>query len=126
MKSGKSMPVVEYGLIVHTHLMNLSCNANRSFTTPAPTTSACRWFWLGRGHGWLKVAALCILLAVPCGYAKTDQSVIKENATKQIQKAAAHAFYTDPGNVEVRLADKRLVLPDCKQPFDVSLSLIHI
>ena len=55
----------------------------------------------------------------PIGYAKTDQAIIKENATRQIQEAAAQAFYTDSANVEVRLADKRLVLPDCGQPFDV-------
>ena len=45
--------------------------------------------------------------------------MIKEDATKQIQEAAAQAFHTDPANVEVRLADKRLVLPECSQPFDV-------
>ena len=69
--------------------------------------------------GWLKRVALFGLIIAPWGFAETDQATIKEDATKQIQGAAAQIFYTDPANVEVRLADKRLVLPDCSQPFDV-------
>ena len=78
-----------------------------------------RGFWRDRGLGRLKPVALCSLIIAPCGVAETDQAAIKEDATRQIQEAAAQAFYTDPANVEVRLADKRLVLPDCSQPFDV-------
>ena len=113
MKSGKSMPVVESGLIGHTRRMNWSCDAETSNTGPAPMIKRVRWFWPDRGLGRLKPLALCSLIIAPCGFAETDQAAIKEDATRQIQEAASQAFYTDPANVEVRLADKRLVLPDC-------------
>ena len=113
------MPVVEYELISHTRRMNWSRDAETRSAGPAPVIERFRWFWLDQGRGWLTLAALGSLLMSTPGYAKTDQALIKENATQQIQEAAAQAFYTDPANVEVRLADKRLVLPDCGQPFDV-------
>jgi flagella basal body P-ring formation protein FlgA len=119
LKSGKSMPVVECGLIGHTRRMNVSYDAKIASTGLNPVIERLRWFWQGRGPGWLTLIALGSLIIAPWGYAETDQGAIKEDATKQIQDAAAQAFYTDPANVEVRLADKRLVLPDCSQPFDV-------
>ena len=96
-----------------------SRDAETSTARPASVIERFRWFWSDRGRGWLTLAVLGSLLMTPHGYAKTDQAIIKENATRQIQEAAAQAFYTDPTNVEVRLADKRLVLPDCGQPFEV-------
>ena len=119
MKSGKSMPVVEFELISHTRRMKWSRDAEINTAGSAPVIERFRWFWRDRGRGWLTMAALCSLLMTPLGYADTDQAIIKENATRQIQEAAAQVFYTDAANVEVRLADKRLVLPDCEQPFDV-------
>ena len=118
-KSGKSMPVVAPGLISHTRNMNWNHDAKTITAGPALAIKRFRWFWRNRGRGWLTLAALGSSLMIPLGYAETDQAIIKENATKQIQEAAAQTFYTDPANVEVRLADKRLVLPDCGQPFDV-------
>jgi len=96
-----------------------SRDAETSRARPASVIERFRWFWRDRGRGWLTLAMLGSLLLTPHGYTKTDQAIIKANATRQIQEAAAQAFYTDPANVEVRLADKRLVLPDCGQPFDV-------
>ena len=119
MKSGKSMPVVESELIGHTRPMNWSRDTETSAAGPAPVIERFRRFWRDRGRGWLTLAALGSLLLVHHGYAKIDQAMIKEDATKQIQEAAAQAFHTDPANVEVRLADKRLVLPECSQAFDV-------
>ena len=119
MKSGKSMPVVESELIGHTRPMSWSRDTETSAAGPAPVIERFRRFWRDRGRGWLILAALGSLLIVHHGYAKIDQAMIKEDATKQIQEAAAQAFHTDPANVEVRLADKRLVLPECSQPFDV-------
>ena len=119
MKSGKNMPVVESELIGHTPPMNWSRDTETSAAGPAPVIEWFRRFWRSRGRGGLALAALGSLLIVHHGYAKIDQSMIKEDATKQIQEAAAQAFHTDPANVEVRLADKRLVLPECSQPFDV-------
>ena len=119
MKSGKSMPVVEPKLIGHTRPMNWSRDTETSAAGAAPVVERFRWFWRDRGLGWLTLAALGSLLIVHHGYAKIDQAMIKEDATKQIQEAAAQAFHTNPANVEVRLADKRLVLPECSQPFDV-------
>ena len=119
MKSGKSMPVVESELIGHTRPMNWSRNTETSAAGPAPAIERFRRFWRDRGRGWLTLATLGSLFIVHHGYAKIDQAMIKEDATKQIKEAAAQAFHTDPANVEVRLADKRLVLPECSQPFDV-------
>ncbi len=119
MKSGKSMPVVESELISHTRPVNWSRNISTNASASAPAIEWCRWYWRDRSRGWLALAALGSFLMIPLGYASTDQTIIKENATRQIQEAAAQAFHTDPGNVEVRLADKRLVLPNCGQPFDV-------
>ena len=119
MKSGKSMPVVEAGLIGHTRRMSVSYDAETSNTGPAPVIERFRGFWQGWGPGWLALIALSSWIIAPFGFAETDQAAIKEDTTRQIQEAAAQAFYTDPANVEVRLADKRLVLPDCNQPFDV-------
>ena len=96
--------------------MNWSRDAETSAAGPASVIERFRCFWCGQG---IMLAALGSLLVTPLVYAKTDQAIIKENATKQIQEAAAQAFYTDPTNVEVRLADKRLVLPDCEQTFNV-------
>ena len=119
MKSGKSMPVVESALIGHTRPMNWSRDTETRAGRPAPVIEWFRRCWRDRGRGWLTLAALVSLLIVRHGYAKTDQAIIKENAARQIQEAAAQAFYTDPASVEVRLADKRLVLPNCGHPFDV-------
>ena len=119
MKSGKGMPVVELELISHTRRMSCGRGAKTSTDGPGPVIERFSWFCRDRRRGWLTLAALGSLLMTPLVYAKTDQAIIKEAATKQIQEAAAQAFYTDPGNVEVRLADKRLVLPDCGQPFEV-------
>ena len=119
MKSGKSMPVVGSELISHTGCMIWSRDAETSTAMPASVIEQFRWFWRDRGRRWLTLAVLGSLLITPHGYAKTNQAIIKENATRQIQEAAAQAFHTDPANVEVRLADKRLVLPECSQPFDV-------
>jgi len=99
--------------------MNWSRDTETSAGGPAPVIERFRRFWRGRGRWWLTLAALGSLLIVHHGSAKIDQAMIKEDATKQIQEAAAQAFHTDPANVEVRLADKRLVLPECSQPFDV-------
>ena len=96
--------------------MNWSRDAETSAAGPASVIERFRCFWCDQG---IILAALVSLVVTPLVYAKTDQAIIKENATRQIQEAAAQAFYTDPTNVEVRLADKRLVLPDCGQPFDV-------
>ena len=111
--------MVESGLIGHTRWMNWSSNVDASVTGPCQVIARFRWFWQNQGLGWVKLVALCSLIISPYGYTETDQAAIKEDATRQIQDAAAQAFYTDPANVEVRLADKRLVLPDCSQPFDV-------
>ena len=113
------MPVVDPELISHTQCMIWSCDAKTSTAGPDLAIKRFRWFWRDRGRGWPILAALGISLMIPLGYAETDQAIIKEDATRQIQEAAAQAFYTDPTNVEVRLADKRLVLPDCEQTFNV-------
>ena len=65
----------------------------------------------------LSLIALCWM---PSHAHARNQESIKADATAQIQAAAALAYYTQPQNVEVRLADKRLVLPDCNDPFEVT------
>jgi flagella basal body P-ring formation protein FlgA len=60
------------------------------------------------------------LSASTLAIAERDQSASKASATAQIQEAAALAFQTPADSVEVRLGDKRLVLPDCSHEFAVS------
>ena len=49
-----------------------------------------------------------------------DQDTLKREASDLIATAAATTFDTAPDLVEVRLGDRRLVLPDCEAPFSVS------
>lgn len=52
--------------------------------------------------------------------AEKDQAALKQEAAAFIARAAAKAYDTDPHLVEVRMADRRLVLPSCEQDFRVS------
>ena len=67
---------------------------------------------------WWCLGALA-LVSLPA-YSERDQTVIKAAATLQIQAAAAAAFQTPEERIEVRLGDKRLVLPDCLDDFGIS------
>ena len=96
MKSGKSMPVVESELIGHTRRMNWSRDAETSAAGPAPVIERFRWFWRDRGRGWLTLAALGSLLIVHHGYAKTDQAMIKEDATKADTGSRCASFLYRP------------------------------
>lgn len=49
-----------------------------------------------------------------------DQDELKRAASELIASAAATAYDTEAGLVEVRLGDRRLVLPDCGEAFLVS------
>jgi len=83
-------------------------------------TQRSRWIrWAGAGgYWWVFVTAA---LSLPNGaIAERDQAAIKASATTQIQSAAAIAFQTPADSVEVRLGDKRLILPDCSSDFAVS------
>ena len=83
------------------------------FRTPSASLQARR--------GVLLYGMSLILLSWMPSYADTrDQESIKADATAQIQAAAASSYYTQPEYVEVRLADKRLVLPDCNNAFEVT------
>ena len=62
---------------------------------------------------------LCAIVNISQAWGERDQAAIKHDATLQIQTAAAETYYTEASNVEVRLGDKRLVLPDCEDEFQV-------
>ena len=62
---------------------------------------------------------LCAMMITSPAWSERDQATIKRDATLQVQAAAAATFFTDASNVEVRLGDKRLVLPDCEGQFEV-------
>ena len=62
---------------------------------------------------WLQLGALALVSLDAA--ASRDQAAIKEEVTVQVQNAAAATYLTDPGVVQVRLADRRLVLPDCQE-----------
>ena len=62
---------------------------------------------------------LCAIVIISPAWSERDQAAIKRDATLQIQTAAAETFYTEASNVEVRLGDRRLVLPDCEDEFQV-------
>lgn len=70
---------------------------------------------------WLLVGffAALMLVALPA-HSERDQTAIKTAATLQIQAAAATTFQTPEERIEVRLGDKRLVLPDCVDDFGIS------
>lgn len=109
------MPVVESKVIGHTRPMT------RPVHQPASryTTRQSRVFYgvLAPVIGLLTGALLG--LSTPA-LAERDQLAIKAAATSQIQNAAAIAFQTPAEAIEVRLGDKRLVLPDCATEFSVS------
>ena len=69
-------------------------------------------------------AAMAISLlastSTPADAEERDQDTLKREASNLIAEAAATTFDTAPGLVEVRLGDRRLVLPDCEAPFSVS------
>ena len=84
-------------------------------TVPAsdpPRATAIVWIL-----GWC-LGALA-LVSLPA-HSERDQTAIKAAATLQIQAAAAAAFQTPEERIEVRLGDKRLVLPDCVDDFGIS------
>ena len=61
----------------------------------------------------------------PCAAAATedneaDQEQLKREATEQIASAAAAMYDTEPELVEVRLGDRRLVLPNCAVALQVT------
>lgn len=64
---------------------------------------------------------LCFLLYVFCLTAiAQEQEMLKANATIQVQNAAAKRFNVSPESVDVKLGDRRLVLPNCDQALQVS------
>lgn len=62
---------------------------------------------------------ICSMVIMSPAWSERDQATIKQDATAQIQAAAAATYLTEASNVEVRLGDKRLVLPDCESRFQV-------
>ena len=69
---------------------------------------------------WKWPALIAALLISAGASGAREQTEIKLDATAQIKEAAASAFHTYSDNVEVRLSDRRLVLPDCAEGFKVS------
>jgi flagella basal body P-ring formation protein FlgA len=66
-----------------------------------------------------------VLSFCPCAAAETeateaDQEQLKREASKQIASAAAAMYDTEPELVEVRLSDRRLVLPNCAVALQVT------
>ena len=116
---GKDMPVVAPKVIGHTQPMTAISQhallAQHSDQRSRSKRSSPRFRSL---LIWLQLGALT--LASLNAAASRDQAAIKEEATVQVQNAAAATYLTDPGAVQVRLADRRLVLPDCQAPFAVS------
>jgi len=108
--------VVEGWVIGHTPAMKMSINPLVSRLK----TQRSRWIrWAGAGRYWWVFLTAALSLANGA-MAERDQTAIKASATTQIQNAAASAFQTPADSVEVRLGDKRLVLPDCQSDFAVS------
>jgi flagella basal body P-ring formation protein FlgA len=113
--SGKTVPVVESKVIGHTRPMTRPVNQSASRCLTRQSPGFCGVFAPAIG---LVMSALLGLSAPTL--AERDQLAIKAAATSQIQNAAAIAFQTPAEAVEVRLGDKRLVLPDCATEFSVS------
>ena len=113
------MPVVGQGVISHTQQMTATGQhallAQRSDQRSRGRRSSTQFQSL---MTWLQLGALALVSLNTA--ASGDQAAIKEEVTLQVQNAAAATYLTDPGAVQVRLADRRLVLPDCQGPFAVS------
>ena len=113
--SGKTVPVVEQRVIGHTRPMK------HPICPLLPRSAPQRKGWVRRLLGWsLGAVTGALLWGSAPSLAERDQATIKASATLQIQHAAALAFHTPAETVEVRLADKRLILPDCVNEFAVS------
>ena len=124
------MPLVGLRLIGHTLAMNRQRALGDGITatlrstgtstlreyasSPAPLSGAVR---KGRWLPW--PLFLCSMVMMSPAWSERDQAAIKRDATLQIQTAAAETYYAEASNVEVRLGDKRLVLPDCEDEFQV-------
>lgn len=109
------MPVVESKVIGHTRPMTRSVNQS---TSRCPARQSRGFCGVSAPAIGLVMGALLVLSGP--ALAERDQLEIKAAATSQIQDAAAIAFQTPAEAVEVRLGDKRLVLPDCATGFSVS------
>ena len=116
---GKDMPVVGPKVIGHTQRMTDTSQhallAQYSDQRSRSGRSSPRFRGL---MIWLQLGALALVSLN--AEASRDQAAIKQEVTVQVQNAAATTYLTDPGAVKVRLADRRLVLPDCQEPFAVS------
>ena len=124
------MPLVGLRLIGHTPAMIRQCALGNGITATLRSagTSMLREYVLGpaplsrsrRKACWLQWPLfLCTIMITSPAWSERDQATIKRDATLQIQTAAAETYYTEASNVEVRLGDKRLVLPDCEDEFQV-------
>jgi len=110
------MPVAANPLIGHTWSMSGLIRRPRQASR---RLSRRPWGITGIGIGPTTLALCGLLMLSSAGHAR-EQLEIKAAATKQIQAAAAKLYSTEPQNIEVRLADRRLILPDCATDFDVS------
>ena len=124
------MPLVGLRLIGHTRAMNGQRALGNGMTatlrstgTPMLKESALSSAPLSgakRKARWLQWPLfLCAIVIISPAWSEREQAAIKRDATLQIQTAAAETYYTEASNVEVRLGDKRLVLPDCEDEFQV-------
>lgn len=75
---------------------------------------------LWRSYCAMLAFTVCASISCRADTGLRDQETLKGEASTLIANAAATAFDTGPDLVEVRLGDRRLVLPDCESPFSVS------
>ena len=118
MEGGNSVPLVVMGLIGHTRYMQPSLRKNWT-----PIIARC---WLKFGSQLSKRLLVVGLLTIDPISGATAQSMHSEqeqrkvSITAVIKEAAAKAFNYDPHLIEVRLNDRRLVIPNCASPFQVT------
>ncbi|MBM13696.1 MAG: flagella basal body P-ring formation protein FlgA [Halieaceae bacterium] len=117
------MPVVENRLISHTFivisLLITEMAGSEVITKPTKPSKSSAGL-KERGLGLVGALSLVAWCWMPAHAHARDQESIKADAKEQIRAAAASAFYIEAKNVEVRLADKRLVLPNCTEAFEVT------
>ena len=75
---------------------------------------------LRRLHHLIWPLTLIFLVSTEAEAVQAAQEQLKRDASEQIAKAAAAMYDTEPGLVEVRLGDRRLVLPNCEAAFQVT------
>ena len=111
------LPVVATRVVVHTVVKKPPRRAKRKNERGPTSVNLLR-------HLYLLILPMVLSIGPGAAAAKdaaeADQEQLKREASEQIASAAAAMYDTEPELVEVRLGDRRLVLPNCAEALQVT------